>query len=260
GLFSSDWSKLKDLTLLKPEVLVLNLETENYALPEFVENDDELKVLIITNFGFVHAEITNFQLLISFPNLKRIRLERIAIYSLIEKLKQAQLRNLQKISLFMCKFNRAFSDSAIKLSDIFPNLVEINIDYCDDLVELPAGLCDIVSLKKLSITHCHKLSKLPEEIGNLVNLEVLRLRSCIDLIELPDSICKLYNLTFLDISDCFSLRKLPEDIGKLCSLKTLNTRSLICDEELKELWDLCFPDSTGITLRLVKEDINLNWL
>ncbi|KAL5557111.1 hypothetical protein UlMin_039347 [Ulmus minor] len=277
-LLSSDWSKLEDLALPKLEVLVLNLKTKNCALPEFVENADELKVLIITNFGFFHAEIVNFQLLISFPNLKRIRLERIALYSLIEKLKRAQL-NLQKISLFMCKFDQAFSDSAIKLSDIFPNLVEINIDYCDDLVELPAGICDIVSLKKLSITHCHKLSKLPKEIGKLVNLEVLRLRSCIDLTELPDSICKLYNLTFLDISDCFSLRKLPEDIGKLCSLKTLNTRScsrfselpssnveleklkeVICDEELKELWDLCFPDSTGITLRLVKEDINLNWL
>ncbi|KAL5557098.1 hypothetical protein UlMin_039334 [Ulmus minor] len=254
-----------DLTLPKPEVLVLNLETKNYALPKFVENANELKVLIITNFVVFHADITNFQLLKSFPNLKRIILERIVIYSLIEKLELAQLGNLQKISLFMCKFDQAFSDFAIKISDIFPNLVEINIDYCDDLM--------------LSITQCLKLSKLPEEIGNLVNLEVLRLRSCIDLIELPDSICKLYNPTFLDISDCFSLRKLAEDIGKLCSLKTLNTRScsrfselpssivdleklkeVICDEELKELWDLCFPDSTGITLRLVREDINLNWL
>ncbi|KAL5557095.1 hypothetical protein UlMin_039331 [Ulmus minor] len=279
GLFSSDWSKLQDLTLPKPEVLVLNIETKNYALPEFVENVDELKVLIITNFGFFHADITNFQLLISFPNLKRIRLERIAIYSLIEKLELAQLGNLQKISLFMCKFDQAFSDLGINISNIFPNLVEINIDYCDDLVELPAGLCDIISLKKLSITHCHKLSKLPEEIGKLVNLEVLRLRSCIDLTELPDSICNLCNLTFLDISDCFSLQKLPEDIGQLHRLRTLNTRScsrfselpssivdleqlkeVICDEELKELWDLCFPDSTGIKLRLVKEDINLNWL
>ncbi|BBH07824.1 hypothetical protein Prudu_019861 [Prunus dulcis] len=52
---------------------------------------------------------------------------------------------------------------------------ELNIDYCDDLVELPVKICDLIRLKKLSITNCHKLSSLPEEIGKLEGLEVLRL-------------------------------------------------------------------------------------
>ncbi|KAL5557096.1 hypothetical protein UlMin_039332 [Ulmus minor] len=272
GLFPENWSNKQ----LPAEVLVLNFQTAKYALPVFVGAMNKLKVLIITNYGFFPVEVDDFQLLGSLSSLRRMRLERIAISSLTKIPAQ---KNLKKISLFTCKFDQAFSSLAFKISDIFPNLEEINIDYCDDLVELPPGLCEIVSLKTLSITHCHKLSKLPEEIENLVNLEVLRLRSCIDMTELPDSICKLDKLTFLDISDCFSIRKLPEDIGKLCSLRTLNMRScsrlpelppsvvdlehlkeVICDEELKEQWELCLPSSINIKLKVVKDDINLNWL
>ncbi|XP_050381653.1 probable disease resistance protein At5g66900 isoform X1 [Argentina anserina] len=49
------------------------------------------------------------------------------------------------------------------------------------------SLADLVVTRKLSISHCHKLSALPEEIGKLDLLEVLRLRSCTDLVELPSS-------------------------------------------------------------------------
>ena len=35
---------------------------------------DELKVLIDTDYGFFHVELSNFQLLGSLHNLKRIRL------------------------------------------------------------------------------------------------------------------------------------------------------------------------------------------
>nr|POE76890.1 putative disease resistance protein [Quercus suber] len=127
----------------KVEVLVLNFQTKNYTLPEFVEKANELK----------------------------------GSYAL-------------------------------------PNLKEINIDYCNDLVELPVGLCDIVHLKKLYITNCHKLSTLPKGIGKLVNLEVLRIRSCIDLSELPESIRSLHKLSILDISDCLNISKLPKYIER----------------------------------------------
>ena len=70
----------------KVEVLVLNFQTKNYTLPEFVEKANELKVLIVSNCGFFHAEIKNFQLLWSLPNLKRIRLEKISISSLCKTL------------------------------------------------------------------------------------------------------------------------------------------------------------------------------
>ncbi|PON34600.1 Powdery mildew resistance protein [Parasponia andersonii] len=272
GSFSSEWC---DIKLPEAKVLVLNFQTKNYALPGFVKNMTELKVLIITNYGFFAAELGDFQLLGSLTKLTRIRLERISIPCLRQT--SIVLKKLQKLSLFMCELGHAFS--SIKISEVLPNLVEINIDYCDDLVELPAGLCDLIKLKKLSITHCHNMCALPEEIGNLDNLEVLRLRSCIDLERLPDSISKLTRLTFLDISDCFSIRNLPEQIGELQSLTNLNMKNcsrllelppsvldlkelkvVVCDEELKELWEFYLPIDANIELRSVKDEVNLNWL
>ncbi|KAM5576422.1 hypothetical protein ABKV19_007340 [Rosa sericea] len=272
--FSSKW---KNLPLPEAEVLILNFQTKYYALPEFVEEMNKLKSLVLTSSGIGPAELNNFQLVDSKPNLKRIRLERISFPSISRY--PIQLKSLKKISLFMCSVGQGFGNGSIHISEAFPNLVEMNIDYCNDLVELPADLCDLIQLKKLSVTNSHKLSVLPEDIGNLVNLELLRLRCCTDLSELPDSIRNLKNLKLLDISNCFSIKELPEDIGEMCSLEKLNMRQcsrlnelpssvvdleklmeVTCDEETEILWEPLLPYLRNIHIKVVKEDINLNWL
>ncbi|KAL6224749.1 hypothetical protein ACLB2K_003604 [Fragaria x ananassa] len=273
--FSSTWQNLE---LPEAEVLILNFQTKYYALPEFVEKMKKLKTLVLTSYSSTSpTELNNFQLVDSIPSLKRIRLERISIPSISRY--PIQLKSLKKISLFMCCIGQGFGNGSIQISEAFPNLVEMNIDYCNDLVELPAQLCDLIQLKKLSVTNSHKLSALPEDIGNLVNLELLRLRSCTDLSELPGSIRNLKKLNFLDISDCFSMKELPEDIGELCSLERLNMRQcsrlnelpssvldlehlkeVTCDEETEILWEPFLPYLTNMHIKVVKEDINLNWL
>ena len=180
----------------------------------------------------------------------------------------------------MSYISKAFENCTIQVSDAFPNLTEINIDYCNDLEELPARLCEIVHLKKISITNCHKLFALPEEIGKLVNLEVLRLRSCTDLLELPDSIRSLHKLSILDISDCLSIMKLPKHIGELCNLEELNMKGclrlrtqfpesimdlehlklVVCDEERARLWEPIKEFLTELKVEVAEKDINLNWL
>ncbi|KAL6220457.1 hypothetical protein ACLB2K_008213 [Fragaria x ananassa] len=274
GNFSSKWPNMQ---LPQAEVLILNFQSKKYALPTFLEKMDKLKVLIVTKYGLLSGELDNFPLLGSLLHLKRIRFERISIPSISKS--PVQLESLLKISLFMCKIGQAFSNCAVKLVDLLPNVVEMNIDYCNDLVELPAMLCDLISLKKLSITNSHKLSALPEEIGKLINLEMLRLRSCTDLSEFPDSIQSLINLTYLDISDCFSIKELPEHIGGMRSLEVLNMRQcsrlqelptsvldleqlkeVICDEETRVLWEPFLSVLKYTHVRVVKDDINLNWL
>ena len=262
----------------KVEVLILNFQTKNYTLPDFVEKTNELKVLIVNNYGFFPVEIKNFQLLWSLPNLKRIRLEKVSISSLCMTL--VPVKSLRKISLFMCNIGKAFENCTNKVSYALPNLEEINIDYCNDLVELPVGLCDIVHLKKLYITNCHKLSILPKGTGKLVNLEDLRLRSCTDLSELPESIRSLHKLSILDISDCLSISKLPKHIGELCNLKVLNIKGclrlrnplpkstmdlkqlkiVVCDEERAKLWEPIKEFLTKLKIEMAKKDMNLNWL
>ena len=262
----------------KVEVLILNFQTKNYSLPEFVEKMDKLKVLIINNYGFFPAELINFQLLSVLPNLKRIRLEKVSIPSLC--LAPVLLQSLRKISLSMCNIGQAFGNGTIQVSDALPNLMEISIDYCNDLVELPTGLCDVIRLKNLSITSCHNLSTLPKAIGKLVNLEVLKLGSCTDLFELPESIRNLHKLRILDISDCLNIRYLPKHIGELCNLKEIHMngclclrselpqstsnlerlRLVICDVERAKLWEPIKEDLTNLEVRVAEKDINLNWL
>nr|XP_023875801.1 probable disease resistance protein At5g66900 [Quercus suber] len=276
-LFSSSWCNIQ-IQAPEVEALVLNFQTRNYALPEFVEKMVKLKVIVVTNYGFFPAELSNFQLLRSLPNLKRIRLEKVSIPSLCNTL--VLLRSLKKLSLFMCNIGQAFGNSTIQVSYSLPNLMEINIDYCNDLVELPGWLCEVLPLKKLRITNCHKLPLLPERIGNLTNLEVLRLRSCTELSELPESIKSLHKLSILDISDCLSICKLPKHIGELHGLREFHMKEclrlrnqlppsimelqqlklVVCDEERANLWEPFKEFLSNLKVKVAKKDINLNWL
>ena len=130
------------------------------------------------------------------------------------------------------------------------------------------------------MTNCHQLSTLPKEIGKLVNLEVLRLKSCTDLSELPKSIRSLKKLRLLDISDCLSFRHLPKEIGELCKLgeihmkgclslcnelppSTTNLEQLkpvICDKERAKFWEPIKEILTNLEVKVVEKDINLTWL
>ncbi|RVX16257.1 putative disease resistance protein [Vitis vinifera] len=244
-MFSSSWCNMQ---VPEVEVLILNFQaTENYTFPNFMKQMDNLKVLIVTNYGSSAAELINFSVLGFFIPSKENQI------------------------------NQAFNSCAIQISNMLPNLLEINISYCSDLVGLPEGLCDLVHLKKLSISNCHKLSALPGGIGRLENLEVLRLHACTKLLGLPDSIGGLHKLTVLDITGCLRMAKLPKQMGKLCSLRKLYMRrcsglrelppsimdlkqlkKVICDIETAELWEE--HHFTNLKITIPEETIDLNWL
>ena len=262
-----------------PEVLILNFNQtqKKYKLPEFIKQMDKLKVLIVTNYG-IAVELTNFSVLGSLSNLKRIRLEKVSIPTLCNT--SMGLKNLEKISLVMCyKIGQAFASSTIQITEMLANLREINIDYCNDLVELPEGFCDLVRLNKLSISNCPKLSSLPEGIGKLTNLEVLRVSACTLVSKLPDSMGSLHKLRVLDITGCLRIRKMPKRIGELRSLREFHMRRcpglcelpssvtdlvdlkrVICDEETAQLWECYTHLLPDLTLSVPEEIINLNWL
>ncbi|KAK3412197.1 hypothetical protein EUGRSUZ_I00980, partial [Eucalyptus grandis] len=221
--FSTPWP---DFQLPEAEALVLNFQTsqtKTYALPDFIEKADKLKALIVTNYSFFPAKLRNFHVVGS--SLRRIRLERIMVS--FQSMGKLRLHNLQKISFFMCDIGQASTSSDAKISNAMPKLVELNIDYCNDLVTLPNGICEIKPLKKLSITNCHNFSALPEQLGQLTSLEVVRLNSCTSLLQLPSSIETLQKLTLLNISDCLSLSTLPNQIVQLVNLNRINMRGCV---------------------------------
>ncbi|KAG5624005.1 hypothetical protein H5410_009223 [Solanum commersonii] len=270
--FSSNWHGVR---FPKVEVLVLNFETRTYNLPPFIEQMSQLKTLVVTNNGFFPANLNNFQLC-SLLNLKRINLERISVSSIFTA--NLQQPNLRKISLNMCEIGEAFENSAAKMPYMWPKLIEMNIEYCSDLTKVPAEICDLVDLKRLSICYCQELVTLPEELGRLTNLEVLRLHSCTNLVELPKSIVKLIKLKFLDVYDCVAMDNLPLEMDKLCSLQTLcmgsslgiklpdspqkllKLEDVVCDEETAHLWEYVKEHLKNLRITVMEEHVNLNLL
>ncbi|KAL3722208.1 hypothetical protein ACJRO7_034559 [Eucalyptus globulus] len=258
GTFSTPWP---DLQLPEAEALVLNFETniqtKSYALPEFIKKTDKLKALIVTNYSFFSIELCNFHVV--GPSLRRIRLERLTVSLL--SMGKLHLHNLQKISFFMCNIGQASTSNDAKISNAMPNLVELDIDYCNDLVTLPDGICEIKPLKRLSITNCHNVSALPGQLGQLTSLEVIRLNSCTNLLELPNSIGTLQKLVSLNISDCLILSTLPDQIGQLDNLKRINMKDkVICDKEGEVLWETFKYSLNSLNIMACEEEANLDWL
>ncbi|KAJ8764350.1 hypothetical protein K2173_006090 [Erythroxylum novogranatense] len=170
--FPSKWCMME---VPKLEALVLNFRTQNYTLPDFILKSISIKVIVLINYGFFPAELSNFENLRHLFLLKRIRMEKVILAPF--SFTSMNLPSLRKLTLVMCTIGQAFTTSTFRLPDSLANLEEIDIDYSYNLTVLPVELCLLARLKKLSITNCPKLTTLPKEISNWVALEVLRLSS-----------------------------------------------------------------------------------
>ncbi|XP_015169954.1 TMV resistance protein N-like isoform X1 [Solanum tuberosum] len=133
-----------------------------------------------------------------------------------------------------------------------PHLIELHLNGMKNLVFIPSSICKSKGLVKLSVSYCSKLESLPEEIGDLENLEELHASNTL-ISRPPSSIVRLnklirlsfgqhrsedrvyfvfpqvneglLSLEYLDLSGCNIIDgRLPEDIGCLSSLKKLNLK------------------------------------
>ncbi|PWA58352.1 Disease resistance protein [Artemisia annua] len=244
--FSSSWNEY-DLNAPNVEVLILNIRSKHYSLPQFIRKMSQLKVLVVTGYGTCPTQLDDISCLGSSSSLRCIRFEHICFLSSVHII--FKLRKIKKLTFVTCKIGdviphitlgqkrldrSAFSAiqvlrkacntlkvCATKRHYTLPNLTDLEFDRCYDLKNLPAGLGNIAQLQNLSITNCHELDALPEELGSLSNLKTLSIHSCTKLQELPESTGSLQNLQLLDISDCLSINVLPQQIGELSSLRVL---------------------------------------
>ncbi|CAK9200268.1 unnamed protein product [Sphagnum troendelagicum] len=157
------------------------------------------------------------------------------------------LKALQDLDLAYCFMLEALPNSIGNLS----NLKSLYLNYCKSLKELPMTFGNLQNLRGLwaegasffrlpnSFSHllnleapckllerlvlrdCIALERLPENIGELSKLKVLRLRGCSTLRTLPSSIGALKALQDLDLAYCFMLEALPNNIDNQSNLKTL---------------------------------------
>ncbi|KAL5845662.1 hypothetical protein ACOSQ3_009186 [Xanthoceras sorbifolium] len=153
----------------------------------------------------------------------------------------ASLKSLKKLNMYGCSHVKMLpemscnieylnlSETAIEeLSPAIDNLsklVELSLQRCSRLKSLSTSICKPKSLERLFLYHCSKIDTLPDEIGALESLIMLRIAGTI-IRELPSSIIHLNNLEMLSFKRCkvqdrmMNLLLLPS-LG-LCSLKKLD--------------------------------------
>ncbi|KHN12752.1 Putative disease resistance protein [Glycine soja] len=268
-----DWCNLE---FPKAEVLILNFTSTEYFLPPFINRMPNLRALIIINYSATYACLLNVSVFKNLSNLRSLWLEKVST----PELSSIVLENLGKLFIVLCKVNNSLVEKEVDLAQVFPNLLELTLDHCDDLIQLPSSICGMKSLQNLSLTNCHNLTQLPVELGKLRSLEILRLYACPDLKTLPNSISHMIRLKYMDISQCVNLTCFPEEIGSLVSLEKIDMREcsmirnvpksalslqslrlVICDEEVSGIWkEVEKAKPNNFHIQVSEQYFDLDWL
>ncbi|XP_044511660.1 probable disease resistance protein At4g33300 [Mangifera indica] len=269
-----DWFRME---FPKAEVLLLYFSSKEYFLPPFIRSLEKLRALIIINHSSSPSTHRNFSVCSNLDNLRSLWLERLSISQLPEA--TICLRNLRKMSLVLCKINAFLDQPMIDLPEMFPHLLELTIDHCDDLIKLPPSVCQLQSLRSLTITNCHSLHELPADIGKLKSVEIMRLYASLVLKTLPTGISELVCLKYLNISHCVSLTCLPQGIGNLALLEKIDMREcpriwnlpqsaaslkalrqVICDDDVALLWKDTKETIPKLHVEVPEKNFSMDWL
>ncbi|KAH0777617.1 hypothetical protein KY290_009028 [Solanum tuberosum] len=188
----------------------------------------------------------------------------------LERFPYVNVESLESLNLYMCslekfpeilgimkqgtatRINMSYTQIRELPSSFFdqqPHLIGLTLNGMKNVVSLPSSICKLKSLVSLNVSYCSKLISLPEEIGDLENLEYLHARFTL-ISRPPSSIVRLnklksldfgkvksedgvdfvfplvneglLSLNYLDLSYCnIKDGELLEDIGSLSSLKGL---------------------------------------
>jgi Leucine-rich repeat (LRR) protein len=181
-------------------------------------------------------------------------------------------------TLSITKYDPAIKHLPSQLGTLI-NLVELDISCLENLEDLPSEIGNLKKLEKLIIDNgngCGMNISLPESIGNLSNLKVLRLYGALDPTDLsdtnkpippskvkslPGTIGKLQNLEELDLGRN-RIKSIPSQIGSLQNLKRLALDHNDIDElpafvgNLKNLQELSVCDNGGIKLPTSLSNLN----
>ncbi|XP_039165794.1 disease resistance protein RPV1-like [Eucalyptus grandis] len=140
-----------------------------------------------------------------------------------------------------------------------PNLFEclglerLNLAHCDRLIEIGNFIGDLRSLIELKIENCNGLTNLPKKVGALVMLKCFSLSGCSRLRELPDSLGNLTSLIELDLS-CTGVAKLPNSVEKLKSLRILRLSKDGLLSQEHHVW--CLPSGISVLENLEELDLS----
>ena len=134
----------------------------------------------------------------------------IGFFHLVQEL---WFENLKRINFSEC-------DSITNLHDLCaPNLEEVDLSYCKNLVEVDESFGFLGNLKEWHLTRCEKLQILPSKLM-LKSLKYFNLKGCSSLEKFPNIHPIMKCLEVLEFSRS-GIRGLPSSIGYLIALRTL---------------------------------------
>ncbi|GLJ35581.1 hypothetical protein SUGI_0715270 [Cryptomeria japonica] len=246
GLSFSQHDVMRDLALylLKQDNIIhcsrLCMPEKHDRIPSKWHTVDTSKVQIVS----IHTGTLDEN---QWPQMEFPEVEALLLYFTASRYNIPKFLHTMKKLKVLIIHNYSTRRATLNGLDAFSALSQLKtLQLESDLEELPKGICSSTSLKKLSVTNCHRLAKLPDELGNLSVLEGF-----------PDGFHKLPSLKKLDLRECCKLRQFSKTLSKLSSLK-----HVICDKNNEQqLTYICKVNSTSnLTVEVVEEAFSLDWL
>lgn len=195
---------LKNLQALRIEILT-------NTVPDSIQNLVQLNTLEIFHGGSEVVRIPKW--FEKMTELTRLSISNASFKNVPELFKH--LKNLKELSLPRTIYY-GFPAYFIDLKEL--PLEKFSI-CCGQFTVLPKWINELKNLKELDISST-RITTLPDTIGNLENLETLRLMFNRSFVNVPDSVCNLQKLESLELNDN-NLSKVPDCLGKLKNLTML---------------------------------------
>ena len=241
NLIISSEQELEDLKLLSFEKLT-NLEFLYIHFNGGVKISEESKILNgfegLTKLKHLHIFQANLKVLAAIPTLENLTTMSLNGVSGKELLDFTRFPNIDTLSITRAPDLKAIPGSVYQLQNLvklsitssaieaieegvsnLKNLKHLELNH-NKIMSLPSDFNSLNSLEVLSLGRNFNLRKLPENIGDLINLKRIAVNSC-QLSTLPESITQLKNLEAL-ICNVNDLTSLPADWSEMKYLKVLN--------------------------------------
>lgn len=171
----------------------LSLEgTAIKGLPSSIENLTGVTLLTLENCGSLESLPSSIFKLKSLKTLKLSNCSRLKkLPEMLEK-----MENLMEVSLDGSGLQELPSSIGC-----LKGLVLLNLTNCKKLASLPQSICELTSLQRFYLCGCSDLKELPDELGNLLSLEELKLDGS-GIEGVPPSINLLTNHHELSLPGC----------------------------------------------------------